>query len=87
VIVDGNYLLLDMAPWRDLRSLFDLTVLIELEREVLRARLNERWRGAGLPPETVRRKVAENDLPNCDLVLTVSGRPDYRLRGDSLSNA
>jgi pantothenate kinase len=64
VIVEGNYLLLDRSPWRDLHAHFDITVMIDVPEAVLRERLIGRWRGYGLSPEEVAAKLELNDLPN-----------------------
>ena len=45
LIVEGNYLLLDHPPWRSLRGLFDLTVAIIVQEDILRQRLIDRWQG------------------------------------------
>jgi pantothenate kinase len=78
IIVEGNYLLLKMAPW-SLKSLFDLTVMVDTSIETLRARLTKRWAGYNLEPAEIRRRVEENDLPNGKFVMTESAEPDYRL--------
>lgn len=64
LVVEGNYLLLALAPWAGLHAAFDLTVMIAVAEETLRQRLTARWEGYGLTPEQVRRKLEENDLPN-----------------------
>lgn len=64
IVVEGNYLLLDEEPWDGLAPHFDVTVMLDVPEEVLRERLERRWRRFRLPPEEVRRKVEENDLPN-----------------------
>lgn len=79
IIVEGNYLLLKMAPWSSLKSLFDLTVMVDTSIETLRARLTKRWAGYNLEPAEIRRRVEENDLPNGKFVMTESAEPDYRL--------
>ncbi len=78
LIVEGNYLLLDIAPWSDLRHMFDTTVTLEVPREVLAARLSERW--AALNPDEFRAKMHGNDLPNVDLVLKRSVSGEYLLK-------
>jgi len=70
VLVEGNYLLLDEAPWRDLAPLFDVSVFIDVPREELERRLLERWREHGKTEEAGREWVASNDMPNVDLVLS-----------------
>ncbi|TPW26928.1 nucleoside triphosphate hydrolase [Pararhizobium mangrovi] len=72
VLVEGNYLLLEEAPWCDLAPLFDMTIMIESDRTTLRRRLTERWLGHGLDEAAARAKVEENDAPNADLVQSAS---------------
>ncbi|TJZ91751.1 nucleoside/nucleotide kinase family protein [Paracoccus gahaiensis] len=77
ILVEGNYLLLDRPGWRDLAPHFALTVLLQVARPVLEARLTARWRA--LPADQARAKVMQNDLPNVDLVLGASRAPDLIL--------
>ena len=77
ILVEGNYLLLAADPWRGLR--FDLTVMISVDRAVLRQRLVERWQGYHLTGEELALKVDGNDMPNVDLVLSQSRPADYVL--------
>lgn len=81
IVVEGNYLMLHLPPWDSLKPLFDVTVLVDVPREVLRRRLTARWQGFGLPREEIVRKVEEVDLPNGDVVLRESASPDYVLEG------
>jgi len=74
VLVEGNYLLLTQPGWRDLYSLFDLSIRIDVPEEELRARLTRRWQDVGLDPTEITRRVEENDLPN-GRVITREGRP------------
>lgn len=83
VLVEGNYLLTRGAPWAGLRGFFDLTVMLQARPEVLRARLRARWRALGLPEAEAMRKLAENDLPNVQAVLSASGEADFTLRTDA----
>lgn len=69
VLVEGNYLLLDEAPWAALAPLFDFTIFVDVSREELERRLVERWREHGREPEAARRWIDTNDLPNIDRVL------------------
>ncbi|WP_299962492.1 nucleoside/nucleotide kinase family protein [uncultured Roseobacter sp.] len=68
VIVEGNYLLLDEAPWRGLSTHWDLSVGLEVAWEVLRARLLQRWRDAGLDETAAQMRAEGNDLPNANRV-------------------
>lgn len=72
ILVEGNYLLLDDPAWAPLRRYFDVTVMLDVPREVLIARLGARWQGYGMDEAAVREKLAGNDLPNADLVLSRS---------------
>lgn len=76
LLVEGNYLLLQDAPWRDLAPLFDLTVMVRETRERLEARLMSRWLSFGFDYAKARTKVTLNDLPNVDLVLGNSTAAD-----------
>lgn len=64
VVVEGNYLLLDEAPWRRFRELFDVRIFVSASLDTLIASLGERHRRGGKTPETITRHVHEVDLPN-----------------------
>lgn len=68
VLVEGNYLLLDRAPWSSLEGQFDYAILISPAVATLEERLMERWRGYGLSEEAARAKTEDNDLRNGALV-------------------
>lgn len=76
IIVEGNYLLLNSEPWKQLFPLFDLKVLVSVEEHVLEQRLRDRWASYDLDPSDIERKVFENDLPNGRLVINESIDPD-----------
>ncbi|QKV20594.1 nucleoside triphosphate hydrolase [Oricola thermophila] len=79
IVTEGNYLLLRDDPWSALRSLFDVTVFLDVPEETLRERLEARWRGYRLSPERILEKLEENDLPNARLVMARSGEADFRI--------
>lgn len=81
ILVEGNYLLLDAAPWDGLAQYFDLSVMIHVPEPVLRARLEARWQSHGADAATVQAKLDENDLPNGRLVLEQSRRADLLIDG------
>jgi pantothenate kinase len=72
ILVEGNYLLLDDPAWAPLRRFFDVTVMLDVPRQVLIERLAARWRGYGMDEARVRTKLEGNDLLNADLVLSKS---------------
>lgn len=82
LIVEGNYLLLDAAPWSRLRPFFDLTVMLVANRETLRERLVARWLDHGFRPEDAIAKAEANDLPNADTVLSGSVPADVLISQD-----
>ena len=69
VLVEGNYLLLDEEPWKNLASLFDMTIYVDVSREELDRRLVARWDEHGREREASRRWIDTNDMPNIDRVL------------------
>ncbi len=80
VLAEGNYLLLDEAPWFGLAALFDLTVFIDVPRAELERRLLLRWHEHGRSDEDARSWVASNDLPNVDRVLEQRREADLTFR-------
>lgn len=79
VLVEGNYLLLDIAPWSDLAGIFDMTVRLDTPREVLQERLVRRWRDHGLSEIDAHRRAIGNDMKNVDLVIKNSRSPGFLL--------
>lgn len=82
IVVEGNYLLLTRPPWNALAESFDVTVMVDVPAEVLRARLTRRWRRHHLSPDEIRAKLEENDLPNGLIVRAESAPADFRIRQD-----
>ncbi|TDL90419.1 nucleoside triphosphate hydrolase [Meridianimarinicoccus aquatilis] len=64
ILAEGNYLLLDEAPWSQLAGMFDLTVMIDVPEDELRRRLTQRWVHFGLDDAAIAHKLDGNDLPN-----------------------
>ena len=77
IVVEGNYLLLDRAPWSALHPLFDTSVMIRTPEPVLRERLRRRWVEHGLDEAGIAWKLDGNDLPNGRVVLEESVAPDH----------
>ena len=72
IVTEGNYLLLDQSPWRELRPMFTASVFVKAPIEVLRVRLLERWLDQNLSQQEAQKRVANNDLPNALSVLSRS---------------
>lgn len=68
VLVEGNYLLLDVAPWSDLAGLFDFSICLDVDANDLEARLIARWIDHGLTPEDARARAIGNDMKNVQFV-------------------
>ena len=81
IIVEGNYLLLNIMPWSSLRRYFDLSVMIQCTKSVLRRRLMNRWLDLDFSQQAARTKVEENDLPNATTVLSQSAKSDITFVG------
>lgn len=61
VVIEGNYLLLDDAPWNRLR--YDFRVWLDVPEAELERRLTARWQGHGKDATQVAAHL-ENDLAN-----------------------
>ena len=79
VLVEGNYLLFDEAPWDTLADAFHLTAMIKVEETILRERLTARWVEQNLDPAEIVRKVETNDLPNGRHVYSASRPADFAI--------
>lgn len=73
VVIEGNYLLLDTAPWNRLR--FDLTVWLDVPIGELECRLTARWQGFGKDADQIAAHL-RNDLANARLVAAQSRPAD-----------
>jgi pantothenate kinase len=80
-IVEGNYLLLNRAPWNELAQFWTTSIYLDVPEGTLTQRLLTRWRDHGLDDDTARRKTFENDLPNARLVAKSSLPAEYVIRG------
>jgi pantothenate kinase len=85
VLVEGNYLLLDEAPWSGLRPLFDFTIFLDVPREELERRLLQRWRDYGRADGPAW--VASNDMPNVDRVMGRRLEPDLVVKSELTGEA
>jgi pantothenate kinase len=80
LVVEGNYLLLNEAPWPEAVPLFDLTVWIEVPEAELDRRLMARWAHYGKTLAQARAWVDGNDLPNIRRVTEGSRKADLVVR-------
>ena len=89
VILEGNYLLLDLEGWRELKAFADYTVSIRAEEALLRERLISRRIRTGVAEDEAARFVDFSDMPNVRLCLSrsmpaylqleIDGAGEYRI--------
>ncbi len=82
IVVEGNYLLYDDAPWFNLAPLWSLSVRLDVPMEDLRARLIQRWLGHGFSRTAATRRAESNDIPNAASVLEKALPADMILQAD-----
>ncbi|WGW05690.1 nucleoside/nucleotide kinase family protein [Tropicibacter oceani] len=79
VVVEGNYLLLDEDPWRDLAAYWDLAAFLTVPEDELERRLIARWLSFGHDARAAATKAQANDLPNARRVVRAVHAPDLVL--------
>jgi pantothenate kinase len=80
ILVEGNYLLLDEAPWTRLAPLFDLSLFVDVPREELERRLIRRWLDHDHTAEQAKARALSNDIPNAERVLARRLPADLTIR-------
>ena len=80
VIIEGNYLLFNQAPWSDLAPLWTLSARLDVPLPELRARLIQRWLTLGLSRAAATRRAESNDIPNAARVIDLALPADLILR-------
>ena len=78
-IVEGNYLLLNIAPWSGLSGFFDLKVFIRSKPRWLKTRVITRKRRGGFTKKEARDHYRHSDSYNITEVLDLSCGYDYLL--------
>lgn len=80
-LVEGNYLLFDEDPWRELAPLWDLRVRIDVPVDELERRLVRRWLDHGLDEAAARSRAGGNDIPNAHRVASAALPADVIVKG------
>jgi pantothenate kinase len=83
ILVEGNYLLLDEAPWDDVRSELDEAWYLDASPETIAGRLRARHLAVGRTALEVEEKLRDVDLPNGELVKRSRSRADRRISVNS----
>ena len=68
IIVEGNYLLLNVPPWNTIRTIMDKVWYIDTPLETVKERLLRRHTAGGTSKKEAVRKVVSVDIPNAELV-------------------
>ena len=79
VLIEGNYLLLNMDGWRDLSRYADYTIVLTADADMLRERLIGRKMKTGMTREGAERFVEFSDMPNVRLCLDKTMKADLEL--------
>ena len=79
VLIEGNYLLLDMDDWRELSRYADYTIVLTADEDMLRERLIGRKMKTGMTREDAEHFVAFSDMPNVRLCLDKMMKADLEL--------
>ena len=79
VLIEGNYLLLDMDGWRELSRYADYTIVLTADEDMLRERLIGRKMKTGMTREDAEHFVAFSDMPNVRLCLDKMMKADLEL--------
>ncbi|UWR63840.1 nucleoside/nucleotide kinase family protein [Phaeobacter inhibens] len=82
-VVEGNYLMFDSPGWRDLAALWDLSVRVDVPRDILRERLVARWRAYGLSDAEAEARAEGNDMVNADRVAAAALPADVIWKGET----
>jgi pantothenate kinase len=81
IIVEGNYLMFDEAPWASLAPLWDVTARLDVPMRELRARLIQRWLSLNYSPSVATRRAEGNDIPNAQRVIDRALQCDFTFDG------
>lgn len=80
IVVEGNYLLLNEAPWDRLKKLFDVTLFLDEPIATVEQRLFGRIKDHGHDEAYAKNWILTNDLPNARIVIEKSAAADVTVR-------
>ena len=79
MIVEGNYLLLNSEPWNRLKSLFDVTLFLDVPLAEIERRLTGRILAHGHDEAYAKHWIESNDMLNVREILANSAEADIRV--------
>ena len=82
VLLEGNYLLLDVGGWRELHTYADYTIFVAAEPSFLRTRLLRRHMAGGKSQTAAAEIIDGSDMVNAELCLRHSVPADLTLYAD-----
>lgn len=80
VVTEGNYLLLDDGPWRDVRPLLDEVWFLAPAEDVRLDRLIARHRAYGRTEAEAKERAFGSDQANADVIAITAARADLVVR-------
>lgn len=84
LVAEGNYLLLDRDPWREIKNILDYAVYLEVPKSISRQRLLKRHAEHGLFTEERNREHIEKvDMVNFDVIAESQNRADLIIEIDT----
>ncbi|KAK5725256.1 hypothetical protein LTR17_013125 [Elasticomyces elasticus] len=84
IMIEGNYVLLDQPPWRQIATMVDERWFVDTSRHIAKHRIAKRHVNAGIEHtlEAAEQRAEENDLPNGDLIRAKLLSPDVVIKND-----
>jgi len=76
VIVEGNYLLIDVPPWNEIRPIFHLNVYLRCDLDEITRRIVLRHISTGLTEQVAIERVNTNDILNAKFVMSYMHNAD-----------
>ncbi len=86
VILEGNYLLLDIEPWKELKNFADYTIFIEADPGTIKKNLIQRKVDGGAGLEKAMRHYNDVDAKNIVMINKHSSKADLILHVDENQN-
>lgn len=84
LVAEGNYLLLDREPWKEIIDILDLSFYIDVPRDIVRERLLKRHAEHGLFTEERNKEHVEKvDLVNYEVIAESAPRADVWIKIDT----